>query len=59
MYNRIIPNLIISIIDSSQIPGGEPFRPGTANVGFSSFANLYGRQLLLSEAEHIFTHGKF
>ena len=43
--------------DSSQLPGGEPSRRGTANVGLSSFANLYGRQLLQPEAEHIFTHG--
>ena len=44
--------------DSSRLPGGDPSRPGTANVGFSSFGNLHGKQLLQPEAEHIFTHGK-
>lgn len=43
--------------DRRQLPGGDPSRPGTANVGMSSFGELHGRQLLQPEAEHIFRHG--
>ena len=45
------------LLDRRQLPGGDPSRPGTANVGMSSFGELQGRQLLQPEAEYIFTHG--
>ena len=50
-------DLCCYLLDKRQLPGGDPSRPGTANVGMSSFSELQGRQLLQPEAEYIFTHG--
>ena len=47
------------LLDNSQLPGSDPLQPGTANVGFSSFNELHGRQLMQPEIEHIFAHGNY